>query len=247
MHPIPGPDAEDRPDRRTVALRGSARERLILTAERLFAQRGLRGVSLREIGAAAGQRNNSASQYHFGSKAGLVEAIFAYRMDGINQRRLASLKELDERGNGLDLRGLVEAYIHPLAETVGDSGDGQWYVRFLANVLADPTATFTSTEHRDFTVGLDEVLRRLDRVLRDVPEPVRGERIRVFGAMVVNVLAAREGSGPRRATRSPSRCCSPISSTWPWASWPRRSRPAPTTSSTRPIGARPDRTVRAAR
>jgi AcrR family transcriptional regulator len=182
---------------------GSARERLIITAERLFAERGMRGVSLREIGTEAGQRNNSASQYHFGSKAGLIEAIFAYRMGTINQRRLAAIAELDQRGSGLELRGLVEAYIHPLAETVGDTDGEGWYVRFLANVLADPSATFTSTEHRDFTAGLDEVLRRLDRVLRDVPEPIRSERIRVFGAMVVNVLAAREGSWTTTAGEIP--------------------------------------------
>jgi AcrR family transcriptional regulator len=36
----------------------TTRERLLVTAERLFAERGVAGVSLREIGAAAGQRNN---------------------------------------------------------------------------------------------------------------------------------------------------------------------------------------------
>ena len=43
---------------------------MMLAGEQLFAERGFRGVSLREIGLAAGQRNNSAAQYHFGSRLG---------------------------------------------------------------------------------------------------------------------------------------------------------------------------------
>jgi AcrR family transcriptional regulator len=52
------------------------KEQIVLAAERLFAERGLDGVSLREIGAAVGNANNSAVQYHFGSKDQLVRAIF---------------------------------------------------------------------------------------------------------------------------------------------------------------------------
>uniref|UniRef100_UPI0035C6F61D TetR family transcriptional regulator n=5 Tax=Nocardia seriolae TaxID=37332 RepID=UPI0035C6F61D len=48
-----------------------ARERIILAAEQLIAERGP-AVPLRDIAAAAGQRNNSAIQYHFGSRDGLV-------------------------------------------------------------------------------------------------------------------------------------------------------------------------------
>ena len=46
-------------------------QRMIVVAERLFAERGIEAVSLREVGAACGLRNNSAAQYHFGSRTGL--------------------------------------------------------------------------------------------------------------------------------------------------------------------------------
>src|ERR1051326_9079064 len=96
----------------------AARSRLamILAAERLFAERGIAAVSLREIGAAAGQRNNSAAQYHFGSKQGLVDAVVEHRMGPINERRLALLADLDTSGRGSDLRALVEALVEPFAE-----------------------------------------------------------------------------------------------------------------------------------
>ena len=63
--------------------------RLIETAERLFAERGVNGVSLREIGAEAGQRNTGAVRYHLGSKEQLVSAVFEHRMVPINARARA--------------------------------------------------------------------------------------------------------------------------------------------------------------
>lgn len=62
------------------------KEKILLAAERLFAERGF-GVSLREIAVAAGQRNHSAVQYHFGDKTGLIDALYAYRMTPLNLRR----------------------------------------------------------------------------------------------------------------------------------------------------------------
>jgi AcrR family transcriptional regulator len=54
----------------------STKEQIVLAAEGLFAERGIEGVSLRQIGAAAGNGNNSAVQYHFGTKERLVQAVF---------------------------------------------------------------------------------------------------------------------------------------------------------------------------
>ena len=48
---------------------------LMVAAEKLFGQRGIENVSLREIAAAAGHANTSAVQYHFGSKESLVQAV----------------------------------------------------------------------------------------------------------------------------------------------------------------------------
>src|SRR5665811_1673394 len=59
-------------------------------AERLFAEHGMEGVGLRAITAEA--RVNLASiAYHFGSKDGLLEAVFAQRAAPIAQERLRLL------------------------------------------------------------------------------------------------------------------------------------------------------------
>ena len=50
------------------------RELILTTAERLFAEHGV-AVSNRQISEAAGQANNFAVGYHFGTKTDLVLAI----------------------------------------------------------------------------------------------------------------------------------------------------------------------------
>ena len=71
------------------------RAALIATGERLIAERGTATVSMRMVCEAAGHRNHSAVQFHFGSRDGLLRAIAAERMGPITERRQEMLAELD--------------------------------------------------------------------------------------------------------------------------------------------------------
>src|SRR4051812_43064837 len=106
----------------------STKEQLVVTAERLFAVHGLDGVSLRQIGVEAGNANNSAVQYHFGSKEGLIQAIFEHRVPHLNRRRqiLGAQRTTD------DLRTLVEVYLLPVLEE--SELDDSWYMTFLVQL-----------------------------------------------------------------------------------------------------------------
>jgi len=174
--------------------RPDSREAIILAAERLFAERGINGVSLREVAAEAGQRNNSAVAYHFTSREGLVEAIFRYRMARIDERRRALLVALDASGRGDDLDGLMEAVVHPLAESLGHDDGVSWYARFLRQVLADPDFDAVSPPLDDVTHGLRTVIDRLDRRLRRLPEELRGHRVALAFQLVVTALADYEAA-----------------------------------------------------
>ena len=90
----------------------STKELLVVTAERLFAERGIDGVSIRQITQEAGVANNSAVTYHFESKAGLVRAIFEYRVPYLAERRRLLWAQVPAG----DLRAGVEAYFLPVAE-----------------------------------------------------------------------------------------------------------------------------------
>jgi AcrR family transcriptional regulator len=93
------------------------RERLLDTAETLFADEGLAATSLRAITAAAGV-NVAAVHYHFGSKEALLEAVFARRIAPVNRERLARLArhEAAAAGGRLDVEAVLEAFIAPLIE-----------------------------------------------------------------------------------------------------------------------------------
>ncbi|MFI6481818.1 TetR/AcrR family transcriptional regulator [Nonomuraea sp. NPDC050663] len=121
------------------------RNRLISAAERLFAERGVDTVSLREINAAAGQRNNTALQYHFGDRAALVRAVLGRHQPGVEAAR-HRLLDAYEAGAGdpggrrpCDARReLAGALVRPAAAKLGDPEGGRDYLRILGQLVARP-------------------------------------------------------------------------------------------------------------
>jgi AcrR family transcriptional regulator len=75
------------------------RERILDAAEREFAENGLQATSLRTITAAA-EANLASVNYHFGSKDGLVKAVFARRLEPLNEARLALLADCESSAGG---------------------------------------------------------------------------------------------------------------------------------------------------
>ena len=69
---------------------------LIRAAERLFAERGLGTVTVKDITVAAGARNPSAVHYHFGNIEALIREVFAHRYELIEQARIARLAKLQK-------------------------------------------------------------------------------------------------------------------------------------------------------
>ncbi len=110
---------------------------MIEVAEQLFAERGVEAVSLRNVGLAAEQRNNSAAQYHFGSRDGLVSAIIEHRSRPVEQRRTELAAALLSTDVPPALDDLVRCFVLPLAEIVerGTPSSPTWYLRFLAKVV----------------------------------------------------------------------------------------------------------------
>jgi AcrR family transcriptional regulator len=105
--------------------------RLLLAAERLFAERGIDAVSVRAINAAAGA-NVAAVHYHFGSKEALLEALIHERSQEVSERRGVLLDRL-EAGGVVTARGLAEAFAVPVAEMAASGG--QAWVRFISGMI----------------------------------------------------------------------------------------------------------------
>ena len=113
------------------------RARLVSAAERLFAERGVESVSLREINTAAGARNASAVQYHLKDRAGVIRAILEKHHPDVEARRHTLLDQLESAG-AADLRDLAGAYVRPLASKLSDPDGGHGYLQVLADLATRP-------------------------------------------------------------------------------------------------------------
>jgi len=172
--------------------RQDTREQLILAAERLFGKFGIDAVSLRQINAAAGQRNSSATRYHFGSKEALIAATFDYRMESINHRRLQRLDEGAKAGQACDVRMLVEDIVLPIVEEIDQTTGGSHYIRFEAQALGHPRLDFFSLWRSDYSEGLRRIHKLLKAALPDVPEILVGQRFGMIIELIIHSLADRE-------------------------------------------------------
>jgi AcrR family transcriptional regulator len=170
------------------------RQKILDTALALFAERGLDAVSLSEINRAAGQRNSSALQYHFGGREGLLRAILAPYAAAIRDRRreliaLASQPSTDD--DDTPLRRAAEVLVRPQAEL----GAGDWRDRAMSRIVAD---LFTDPHHPysefDDLLGeraTAEMAHLLTAALADLPADVRAERLRVASTFVVHAASDR--------------------------------------------------------
>lgn len=182
----------------------ATRETILLTAERLFAEHGVAGVSNRQISQEAGQGNNTAVSYHFGSKEGLVRAIVRQhteQIEGARGRMVARIDGSDE------VRDWVACTVEPLALHLEELGSPSWYGRFSAQVLADPAYREIAASEALDSPSLARAGEELHRCLPDLPTEVRLERQAMTRQLIVHTIAERE-----RAVAS--------GNSTSWSSWP---------------------------
>jgi AcrR family transcriptional regulator len=170
----------------------STRELLILTAERLFAEHGIDAVSLRQINTEAGQRNLSATLYHFGSKEALIGIIYDFRMERVNRRRMEFLARL-EAGNQLDdIHALVEAVVAPIVEEVTSDDSGAHYIRFLAQVIGHPQLRLDNLWTSRHADGLSRIVSHMRSALPQLPAGISSLRIGLMWEQIIHALADQD-------------------------------------------------------
>jgi AcrR family transcriptional regulator len=128
------------PPRRSGARSRPTRERILDAAERLFARRGFHGVSIRDITGAA-DVDVALANYHFGSKQGLLEAVFLRRAEDLNSERLARLDAAiaGARDQPPQLEAIIDAFTHPLLDRSARGSPG-WksYFALIAEINNSP-------------------------------------------------------------------------------------------------------------
>lgn len=145
----------------------STRDRILATAEQLFAEAGIGATSLRTITAAAGV-NLAAVNYHFGSKDALVEAVYRRHLEPLNRARLRQLEEIEQaaKGKPLDVETIVRAFVEPLVEQARTGSSGAVLTRLLAQSLHEAAGYV----ERFYARENDAVLQRYrDAMQRAIP------------------------------------------------------------------------------
>jgi AcrR family transcriptional regulator len=170
------------------------REKIKLAAQRLFAQRGLADVTVRDIIDAAGQKNGGSLHYYFGTKEALIKELVADGASVVNAERTRRLEEIESRGGPVSLREILRLFADPLAGGIGDGFEPD-YIAFI-NRLA--------VEHYDLLMEAMEAGRRdssyrraLEHIrgfLPDLPRRLFDQRIKLMTLYVVAALSSRRGA-----------------------------------------------------
>ena len=184
------------------------KERLLDAAEEVFAREGYRAASLRAITTRAAV-NLAAVNYHYGSKRGLVEAVFARRLQVMNLARVRGLASVREKARAVgrrpDARALIAAFVET---TLGHARSGPGERHFMTLVLR----SFSDTDHtvqrafESFMKPTFEALRdAMAEALPNLPAAELWWRLQfTIGAMIrVQHLALAAGAGDKRTPRTP--------------------------------------------
>jgi AcrR family transcriptional regulator len=177
------------------------REAILSAAERLFAERGMYAVSNRQISEAAGQGNNAAACYHFGTRIDLLRAIESKHREPIEELRGQTLAGI---GDSTELRDWVGALVRPLTDHLTTLGNPTWYARFAAQAMADPTYRQVVTKDALTSPALVHVIDGINRCLPDLPKRVRFERMVMARNLLMHTCAEHEGELAEHGPRSRS-------------------------------------------
>jgi AcrR family transcriptional regulator len=154
-----------------------------LAAERLFADVGIAAVSLRDVGIAAGQKNNAAVQYHFGDKENLVKEIVRYRVRWTEEMSAGFRAKLFSGSKPPQVADFVWGFVGSLTSNFEE---GNYYIPFLARYIIE-----RGTTARDAVASepIDMLREGLHKLLPDCPDSTIEERWHIVVTSIVHTLA----------------------------------------------------------
>jgi AcrR family transcriptional regulator len=178
----------------TTTEKVETRDALLDAAERLFADVGIEGASLRSITSEAGA-NLASVNYHFGSKEGLVRAVLSRRFRPITEQRLAMLESCEARAVGgvLGLECVLRAFVAPVITMLAkDPHQGSHFIRFMGRLHAE----LDEVTEPMLTEQFGETLARFDAALRRAlpglaPDQIYWRFHFAMGAMLHTIACGR--------------------------------------------------------
>jgi AcrR family transcriptional regulator len=178
-------------------------EKLIAAAERLFAEHGYNGVSVRMIAAAAGV-NWSLLGYYFRGKEGLLSEVYRRHCGDLNSARMLLLQETVAKGRQPQLETILNAFIRPaLAVARGDKGETA-FIRLRAILAAENSALLEKLVAENFDISSATFINALRECL---PHLSRDDILWRFHFMLGTIYYT--ASGPHRIREFSNGRCDP--------------------------------------
>jgi AcrR family transcriptional regulator len=167
------------------------REHILDVAEQLFGERGIANVSLREIRIAAGARNTTAVQFHFGDRDGLLEALAQRHVPriGARQQELWYFVESDRAQN--NARRLVEVLVRPGAEYLVLGPSERAWTKIMSELVAVPDMPLAEISSIAPGAGIDAGRLLLVEMTKTMSIRIARERLFVAAHMLVHLYADR--------------------------------------------------------
>ncbi|EEF62720.1 TetR/AcrR family transcriptional regulator [Pedosphaera parvula] len=151
------------------------RKRVLDTAERLFAEKGLEAVSVRDITQAA-EVNLGAINYHFGTKEALIAEVFERRLTPLNRARLAQLDVL-EKATGrkpLKVEEVLDSFIRPAFEQAQNPEQGGLnFCKLMGRCLAEPNVNLEKFMLKQF----QPLMERFDAAMKRAVPSLAGDDV----------------------------------------------------------------------
>jgi len=165
------------------------RQKILETAERLFATQGLEATSLRQIIGEAGV-NLAAIHYHFGSKEDLLAELIGSKAKPVNEMRLARLAQLEAEGDH-DLLKILKAWMLPMADVAERNPQ---FVRVMGRIHAAGLLPKIVAEH--FQPSAAIFIAAMRRAVPDLPDEEFAWRIHFMTGAMAHTMCVIPFLGP---------------------------------------------------
>lgn len=165
------------------------KEQILDVAERLFAENGVDGVSLRAIIAEA-EVNLAAVHYHFGSKDALVEAVFERRVGPVNEGRLRWLDRIEAESDGPPpVDEVLRALVTPAIQLALNPERGHTFMKTCGRFYTESGDYLQPIFDRLFSKVIERFVAAFQRACPDLPPAELLWRIHfAIGVMVHTLL-----------------------------------------------------------